>query len=662
MRLFRRASEAPRPTSFTRLRLEPLEARETPAVIAGFSESVLASGLTQPTAMALAPDGRIFVAEKGGTLRVVQNGTLLATPFLDIDVSTGSERGLIGVALDPNFAGNGFVYVYYTDDAPVVNRVSRFTADPANPNVALAGSETTLLNNIASTMGNHNGGALAFAPDGTLYVGVGEAGVPANAQDLTNLSGKVLRINSDGTIPANNPFATTGGGIRPEIWAYGLRNPFTLAVQPGSGQLFINDVGAGSFEEVNAGAPGVNYGWPMTEGPTTSPGITPPIYAYAHGTGPLQGDSIAGGAFYNPASASFPAAFAGDYFFGDFVRSRIFVRDAATGSVSTFSPQTAGQNVVDLDVLPDGRLLYLSFGSGAPGSGAIYQIAAAPTGPGVNPSGPTVVAAGAGSAVVARNADGSTRFVVPVFSNYVGVRVATGDVTGDGTEDVIATSGPGGPPVVIVYDGASGQPASAFFALAPAITLGLNVAAGDINGDGRDDVIVGTATGTSFVVALDGLTGQPIRSFFAFGGLASGITVAAGDVDGDNRDDIIVGAASGFSGVAVYSGQTNDVIRAFFAFGSFPVGVNVGFANGDILTGLTSGPPVVATFTSAGQLRLAFFAGPPAFPGGARVTSLGDQIVVGIGPLLAYYDRFTAALTGVQFAFDTPVFGDVFVG
>src|SRR5688500_15104070 len=207
MRFFRRASDAPRPQSSTRLRLEQLETRETPAVIAGFTETVFASGLSQPTAMALAPDGRIFAAEKGGTLRVVQNGTLLPTPFLRVDVNAASERGLVGVALDPNFAANGFVYVYYTDDAPVVNRVSRFAADPANPNVALAGSETVLLDNIASTTGTHNGGALAFAADGTLFVGVGEAGVPANAQDLTNLSGKVLRINSNGTVPANNPFA-----------------------------------------------------------------------------------------------------------------------------------------------------------------------------------------------------------------------------------------------------------------------------------------------------------------------------------------------------------------------------------------------------------------------------------------------------------------------
>jgi glucose/arabinose dehydrogenase len=144
-----------------RLRLEQLEDRSVPAVMPGFAETTLATGLLQPTAMAVAPDGRIFVTEKGGNLRVVQpNGTVLSTPFLTVGVNTFSERGLIGVAFDPNFATNRFVYVYYTTNETVpVNRVSRFTADATNPNVAAAGSELILLDDIPSTNGNHNGGA-----------------------------------------------------------------------------------------------------------------------------------------------------------------------------------------------------------------------------------------------------------------------------------------------------------------------------------------------------------------------------------------------------------------------------------------------------------------------------------------------------------------------
>src|SRR5262249_14377167 len=151
------------------------------------------------------PDGRVFVAEQGGTLRVIQNGTLLTTPFLSVNVDSNGERGLVGVALDPNFETNGFVYVYYTvPGAGVHNRISRFTA---NGNVAAAGSEDVLLNlDPLSNATNHNGGPMAFGPDGKLYVAVGENANGSNAQSLGTNLGKVLRLNPDGSIPADNPF------------------------------------------------------------------------------------------------------------------------------------------------------------------------------------------------------------------------------------------------------------------------------------------------------------------------------------------------------------------------------------------------------------------------------------------------------------------------
>jgi glucose/arabinose dehydrogenase len=256
MRFFHQASETARAASSAQLRVEQLEGRETPSVIPGFQETIFASGLSTPTAMAIAPGGRIFVAEKAGTLRVVQNGNLLATPFVTLPVDTFSERGLIGVAVDPNFATNHFVYVYYTTTTPV-NRVSRFTAD-ASGNIAVAGSERILLDNIPSTNGNHNGGGLVFGADGKLYVGVGESGVPSNSQTLANLAGKVLRLDPNGpsVIPSDNPFFTTATGDNRAIWALGLRNPFTLAVQPGTGRLFINDVGQSAFEEIDEGIAG----------------------------------------------------------------------------------------------------------------------------------------------------------------------------------------------------------------------------------------------------------------------------------------------------------------------------------------------------------------------------------------------------------------------
>jgi glucose/arabinose dehydrogenase len=176
----------------------------------GFSETLVAGGLSSPTAMDFAPDGRLFVCLQGGQLRVIKNGALLPTPFVTLTVNSDGERGLLGVAFDPNFATNNFVYLYYTSSSPAIhNRVSRFTA---NGDVAVAGSELVLLDleNLGAT--NHNGGAIHFGPDGKLYVAVGENAEPSNSQTLTNRLGKVLRINSDGTIPSDNPFFNTATG------------------------------------------------------------------------------------------------------------------------------------------------------------------------------------------------------------------------------------------------------------------------------------------------------------------------------------------------------------------------------------------------------------------------------------------------------------------
>src|SRR3977135_3835935 len=235
---------------------------------AGFVESTFASGLSSPTAMEFAPDGRLFVCLQGGNLRVIKNGVLLPTPFLSLTVDSAGERGLLGIAFDPNFASNNFVYVYYTVPGSVAhNRVSRFTA---NGDVAVAGSETVVLDlDNLSGASNHNGGAIHFGPDGKLYIAVGENANGSNSQTLANLLGKILRINADGTIPTDNPFFNTATGKNRAIWALGLRNPFTFAFQPGTGRLFLNDVGQSTWEEINDGIAGSNYGWPTCEGACT---------------------------------------------------------------------------------------------------------------------------------------------------------------------------------------------------------------------------------------------------------------------------------------------------------------------------------------------------------------------------------------------------------
>jgi len=640
----------------------------------GFSESVFASGLTLPTAMAVAQDGRIFVAEKGGTLRVVQNQTVLPTPFLSVAVDDFSERGLIGVALDPNFQSNGFVYVYYTTDqmafGKLVNRVSRFTADPANPNVALAGSERVLVDDIASTNGNHNGGALLFRPDGMLYVAVGEAGVPANSQSLANLSGKILRIDpATGQAAPGNPTTIAGLGAVPpaqsRIWAAGLRNPFTMAVQPGTGRLFINDVGGALFEEINEGIAGANYGWSLTEGDFNQaafPNFTRPVYAYAHGRGPLQGNTIAGGAFYNPATPMFPTEYTNDYFFGEFINGRIYLRDSGTGVVTTFGDQLTGKSPVDLDLGLAGQLLYLDIVGGT-----IYQITFSP--PIVTAS---VVAVGTGpgpaSQLVAINTDGSTRFMVNAYPGYFGgVRVASGDVTGDGIEDIITGTGPGAPPHVKVFDGATGGLVRSFFAFAGGFSGGLNVAAGDVTGDGRADIIVSSASGAAHVKAFDAVSGAEVRSFFAYPGFTGGVTVAAGDVDGDGRTDIITGSATGPAHVKVFSGTSGALVRSFLVFGSgYSGGVSVGFAGGGIVAGAAVGPPHVKVFNADLSERLSFFAFPPTFRGGVRVGGNGNSVMVGVGPGAGPHLKLFDALSGVQldsrFAFAPSTPGGIFVG
>ncbi len=338
----------------------------------GFTETAIGgNGLSNTTAMALHPDGRIFVCQQTGELRVIKNGVVLPTPFVTLPVNAVGERGLLGVAFDPNYATNRFVYVYYTATTPAIhNRVSRFTADSANEDVAVAGSEVVLLDleNLSAT--NHNGGAIHFGPDGKLYIATGENAVTSNSQSLANRLGKILRINSDGTIPADNPtsFPNIAGsptGINRAIWAVGLRNPFTFNFQPGTGRMHINDVGQGTWEEINVGAAGANYGWPTCEGSCGTAGMINPIYQYSSAVGAPC--AITGGAFYNPTTQMFPAQFIGKYFFADFCAGWIKTIDPlnppATGTaVDAFTNISLP---VDIQVANDGSLYYLARGASA---------------------------------------------------------------------------------------------------------------------------------------------------------------------------------------------------------------------------------------------------------------------------------------------------------
>ncbi len=347
----------------------------------GFTEQQLVNGITNGTSMSFAPDGRLFVAEQGGRIWVVKNGQKLTTPFITLTVKSDGERGIEGIVVDPNFAQNNYVYVYYTTNTPDShNRLSRFTAngDVASP------TETVLWEFDSHSASNHNGGALNFGTDGKLYVTTGDNASGSNAQTLTNDHGKILRINPvpddtsttgiDERIPTDNPTSFTtlrGGTFRTEsptgkyraIWAIGFRNPFTAAVQPETGRLYVNDVGDNGgirWEEINNILKGANYGWPEAYGTQGNQDnrLTKPVYSYQP-----EGCAITGGTFYNPTTNNFPASYTGKYFFADYCGNWIKIFDTSNNTISTFASDIS--EPVDLKVGPDGSLHYLARGSNA---------------------------------------------------------------------------------------------------------------------------------------------------------------------------------------------------------------------------------------------------------------------------------------------------------
>jgi len=248
-----------------------------------FADMYSDAHFVNPISMAFAPDGRLFVAERGGTIWMIRpsGGSPSPAAFARLAVDSTDERGVLGLALDPNFSANGYVYVYYTpnDVMPRRNRLSRLTA---SGNMAQVGSETILATFDSLDTGTHNGGALQFGADGDLYVAVGDNGLSSNAQSLETRHGKILRYHPDGSIPTDNPFYAGATGDNRAIWALGVQNPSSLALNPADGALFINDAGL-LWQEINQGVAGANYGWPLTEGdftPAAHPTLTRPRSAY----------------------------------------------------------------------------------------------------------------------------------------------------------------------------------------------------------------------------------------------------------------------------------------------------------------------------------------------------------------------------------------------
>jgi hypothetical protein len=348
------------------------EPPDPPPAGGGIRLQEVASGLQSPTfATAPAGDARLFVVEQPGRIRVVENGSLLPTPFLDITdrVLSGGERGLLSIAFHPGYAQNGLFFVYYTDRQGDI-RVDRFRVS-ADRNRADAASARAIITVAHREAGNHNGGLVAFGPDGKLYLGTGDGGgggdPQGNGQNRQALLGKLLRLDVDAgdpyAIPPDNPYANGTGG-RPEIWAIGLRNPWRFSWSGGT--LYVADVGQNAWEEVNAvpaASAGINYGWNPMEGAhcytagCDTTGKTLPVLEYGH----AEGCSITGGYAYRGNAVP---ALRGHYFYADYCR----------GWVRSF--RLAGGQVTDRrewDVGDVGSIA--SFGED--GGGELYVVAAA---------------------------------------------------------------------------------------------------------------------------------------------------------------------------------------------------------------------------------------------------------------------------------------------
>jgi len=374
----------------------------------GFANERVASGFSAPIGFVFAPDGRIFVWEKGGRVRIFKNGALLSTPFVDISshVNTSGDRGLLGLALDPNFESNGFVYLAYvfenagnpTSTAARTERVTRVQADPNNKDRALAsetvilGSKSTLPCNpgedcLQDDVNAHTIDHLLFGPDGKLYLSAGDGGDwraattgSVRAQNLDSLNGKILRINPDGSAPGDNPFDNGTNTPHSKVYDYGLRNAYRYTFGP-NGEMIIGDVGWASYEEINIGR-GKNFGWPCYEGAFPQPsfqsaytqcknlaasGVSMPNYYYQH-VANVGGCIIMGPYLQN---SPYPAQYDNQLYFADF--SNKWLKRASLDSTGKITNVTSfGTNLsepVFLSKGPDGNLYWLAIGSGT-----IYRI------------------------------------------------------------------------------------------------------------------------------------------------------------------------------------------------------------------------------------------------------------------------------------------------
>ena len=337
-----------------------------------FQNEVLATNFNLPTSIEFLPDGRMLVVELKGVIKVMSPPYTQAssTPFLQIAniANTGVQQGIFDVALDPNFTSNHYYYVFYTANSPNRDRLSRFTAN-ASLTGTVGGSELILYADPQDANNEHHGGAIFFDNAGKLFFTTGDHFQGTPSQDLTSPRGKLHRINSNGTVPTDNPFYDGNGPNVDSIWALGLRNPFRAWHDSVTDRIYIGDVGGNDAstakEEINLGARGANYGWPDREGNCSAP-CASPIYFYPHNG---RDASITAGFVYR--GSQYPSSFQGSFFYADYAQNWIkrLTFDAGgnvTGSVNFEPPDGAADgpygDIVYLTEGPDGALYYVDLG------------------------------------------------------------------------------------------------------------------------------------------------------------------------------------------------------------------------------------------------------------------------------------------------------------
>jgi glucose/arabinose dehydrogenase len=292
----------------------------------GLKADLVYRGITGAACLQLLPDGNILIGEQPGGLLLWDATSGEAKEILRLEVDSHWERGLLGLALDPGFPGEGFLYVHYTHPTPYSHtRVSRFPFDgktvvKEKEQILFEGEDQTKVG--GQTSGGHQGGPLVFGPDGCLYIGIGDYTRELAAPRLDSLQGKILRINKDGSIPRDNPWVADLSGKHQAIWAKGLRNPWGLAFDPAQGHLYISDVGQDRWEEIHiAPKGGLDMGWPGSAGPFAMPNTNPPAFFY----GVQDGKCIAGGTFVSPDAKKWPAEVRGGYLFADYLMGWVAV-------------------------------------------------------------------------------------------------------------------------------------------------------------------------------------------------------------------------------------------------------------------------------------------------------------------------------------------------